>query len=151
MAKTHKSAIDWWIQLLVVLPMLTGSVVIVMGLATAQDRLRTVGVLATAGYCLLLGLVILPIVYVVGDHGLTIRAGLIRLRVPWDRLVDIAPSSSVTSSPAMSLKRLDVRYTKLDGTAKHVLISPVDRPAFLNDCAAASPKHKVDGDKLVAA
>jgi hypothetical protein len=135
----------------VVLPMLTGSVVIVMGLATGEDRLRTVGVLATAGYCLLLGLVVLPIVYVVGDHGLTIRAGLIRLRVPWTRLVEIAPSSSPQSSPAMSLKRLDVHYTKLDGAAKHVLISPVDRPAFLKDCAAASPKHKVDGDKLVAA
>ena len=151
MAKTHKSAIDWWIQLLVVLPMLTGSAIIVAGLATGHDRLRTIGVLSTAGYCLLLGLVVLPIVYVVGDHGLTIRAGLIRLRIPWDRLVEIAPSSSPMSSPAMSLKRLDVRYTKLEGTPKHVLISPLDRPAFLKDCAAASPKHKVDGDKLVGA
>jgi len=151
MAKTHKSAIDWWIQLLVVLPMLAGSAIIVAGLASGQDRLRTIGVLSTAGYCLLLGLVVLPIVYVVGDHGLTIRAGLIRLRVPWDRLVEIVPSSNPMSSPAMSLKRLDVRYTKLDGTAKHVLISPLDRPAFLQDCATVSPKHKLDGDKLVAA
>ena len=151
MAKTHKSAIDWWVHLLMGLPLLAGSGVIVAGLATGNDRLRTIGVLATAGCCLVLGLLVLPIVYVVGDHGLTIRAGLIRLRVPWDRLVEIAPSSSPMSSPAMSLKRLDVRYTKLDGTAKHVLISPVDRPGFLKDCAASSPKHKVDGDKLVAA
>jgi len=73
MSKTHRSAIDWWIQLAVVLPMLTGSAVIVVGLMHDDDRLRTVGVLATAGYCLLLGLFVLPIVYVVGDHGLTIR------------------------------------------------------------------------------
>jgi hypothetical protein len=151
MTKTHRSAIDWWIQLAVVLPMLTGSAVIVAGLVTDKDQLRTIGVLATAGYCLLLGLIVLPIVYVVGDHGLTIRAGMIRLRVPWDRLVGIAPSSKPTSSPAMSLKRLDVHYTKLEGGDRHVLISPVDRAKFLDDCATSSPKHQVEGDKLVAA
>jgi len=151
MSKSHRSAIDWWIQLAVVLPMLTGSVVIVVGLMHDDDRLRTIGVLATAGYCLVLGLFVLPIVYVVGDHGLTIRGGMIRLRVPWDRLVDIKPSSSVAGSPAMSLKRLDVHYKKLEGVDKHVLISPVDRASFLADCAAASPKHTRDGDTLVAA
>jgi hypothetical protein len=147
--KLYKTAYDWWLQLMLALPMLTGSAVIVAGLATGNDRLRTTGVLGTAGYCLLLGALVMPMTYVIRKGGLVIRFGMVRQRVPWDRIVDIVPSSSPISAPAMSLKRLDVRYQKGNGRETHTLISPADRAAFVRDCAEASGRHVVDGDKLV--
>jgi hypothetical protein len=147
--KMYKTAYDWWIQLLVVFPLLTGSIVIVAGIATGNDQIRTIGVLATAGYCLLLGFLVMPMVYVIRGEGLAIRFGLVRLRIPWDRVIQIEPTSSALSAPAMSLKRLDVRYRKGSGAETHVMISPSDRDAFVRDCAESSPRHRVDGDRLV--
>jgi len=148
--KTYRTAYDWWIQLLVTLPLLTGSIVIVAGITTGEDRLRTTGVLATAGYCLLLGALVMPMIYVIRGEGLAIRFGMVRMRIPWDRVIQIEPSSNPISGPAMSLKRLDIRYRKGNGHESHVLISPADREAFVRDCADTSPCHRVDGDRLIS-
>jgi hypothetical protein len=147
--KLYKTAVDWWLQVMLALPMLSGSGVIVAGLVMGNDRLRTTGVLGTASYCLLLGGLVMPMTYVIRKGGLVIRFGMIRQRVPWDRVVDIVPSSSPISSPAMSLKRLDIRYRKGNGRETHTLISPTDRAGFVRDCAEASGRHQVDGDKLI--
>jgi len=148
--KTYKTATDWWIQLMLVLPLITGSAVIVVGIATENDYMRTVGVLSTAGYCLLLGCLVMPMIYVIRGEGLAIRFGMVRMRIPWDRVIQIEPSSNPVSGPAMSLKRLDVHYKKGNGAETHVLISPSDRAAFVRDCGETSPCHRVDGERLIS-
>jgi hypothetical protein len=135
---------------MLVLPLITGSAVIVVGIATENDYMRTVGVLSTAGYCLLLGCLVMPMIYAVRGEGLAIRFGLVRLWIPWERVIQIEPSSNPVSGPAMSLKRLDVHYRKSNGTETHVLISPTDRTAFVRDCGETSPCHRVDGERLIS-
>jgi hypothetical protein len=57
-------------------------------------------------------------------------------------------STNPLSSPAFSLNRIDVRYTTDGGRERRILISPVDREAFMRDCARTSGHHRVDGDRL---
>jgi Bacterial PH domain len=87
---------------------------------------------------------------VIRGEGLAIRFGMVRMRIPWDRVIGIEPSSNPVSGPAMSLKRLDVHYKKGNGTETHVLISPSDRAAFVRDCGETSPRHRVDGERLIS-
>ena len=137
---TYKSRVDWWIAALLVLPPLASAMV----LATGEIMF---GVIGLAGYGLLITSLVLPIEYTVGDKALVIAYGMARQRIAWDHLIAMRPSRNPLSSPALSLRRLEIKYRKHDGREATVLISPVDRAAFVADCARAAGK-RADGESL---
>ena len=81
---------------------------------------------------LLLG-VGLPLWIFVGTHytfvrdELIVRSGPFRWRIPLRDIKSVTPTRDMLSSPALSLDRLRIDY----GKGRAVLVSPVDKDAFL--------------------
>nr|WP_228006857.1 PH domain-containing protein [Brevibacillus borstelensis] len=73
--------------------------------------------------------------YVIGDKELLIRYGPFRRAVPLDSIKTVRKTSNPASSPALSLKRLEISY----GNGSIVLISPKDRDAFLTELRRKCP------------
>ncbi len=93
------------------------------------------------------GLLVFPMRYGVGEEELTVRAGLLRWRVPLGQIESVRPSRSPFSSPALSLNRLEVRWGR--GLHRRVLISPRDRERFLGLLAERTGLVR-RGDSLAA-
>ena len=88
--------------------------------------------LIMAGVAVLVTVVTLLCVYpcrytIHADH-LAIRCGVVFYRVGWDDVVDVRPSRSWLSGPALSLRRVIVATRQ-----KHHIVSPVDREQFIED------------------
>lgn len=64
---------------------------------------------------------------------LVIRFGPARVRVPYDRIRAVEPSSNPLSSPALSLRRVRIDYDKPNGKGTFVLVSPQDRDGFMQE------------------
>ena len=56
--------------------------------------------------------------------------------IPISSITSIRPSRNPISSPALSLRRLSIRYNKYD----EILVSPKDREAFVAALKAANPQ-----------
>jgi membrane protein YdbS with pleckstrin-like domain len=95
----------------------------------------------------LYGGIVLPIRYTVASDHLVIRFGLIRSRVPYDKIQGVKPTRNPLSSPALSLNRLHLET----GSSLGPNISPKDREGFLRALAARAPHLKREGDRLVPA
>jgi hypothetical protein len=148
--KIYKSAVDSWMYPVLAIGPLVGVSVIVWSLISGKLLGVVIGAGQLAVFAAIFFGLVLPIRYEIAGDALTVRAGLMRIVIPWDRLRSIAPSSNPLSSPALSLRRLRVDYAKASGRDAWVLISPTDRAAFLADVAEASGRHKVHGDRLIA-
>lgn len=147
--RSFASRVDIWIAVALALGPLTGVAVLLSGMLGGNDGLFWTGVATCALVALIYGGLVFPMGYTVGAGGIAIRSGLMRIRIPWDRVDRAEPSSNPLSSPALSLRRIRIDYRKAHGASTFVLISPVDRQAFLAAAAAASPVHEVRGDTLV--
>lgn len=132
----------------------------------AQIDLRTVLVLAAGSLLPLLGLLwgrdewawgapALALAYFFGAYfpqsyettgeGLVIRAGLRRIRIPYDDIREVVPSAeSRKNSLALAKDRTLIRYR-----GKEVLISPVEREAFMLDIQMRAPHLVKVGSKLM--
>ncbi len=83
-------------------------------------------------FCVLLPLFILwgclTTYYLFSDNHLIIRYGPFKKRIPLDTITSVKKTSNPLSSPALSLKRLEISYNTYD----MVLISPKDREKFIS-------------------
>ena len=141
----YPTKIDWWLRPLLVVPVVSGG----LSIALAHDHTTVfVGWAALAAYALLMLTLGWPIRYTISPEELEIQFGLVHRHIRWDRLVSMDYSQNPLSSPAFSLDRIDVRYASASGSERSILISPVDREAFMGDCARASGHHRVDGGRL---
>lgn len=124
----YDSAVDLWIAL-----------ILLLGPSAA---------LAISGYCLLDGrpgeariffftafatiavtlAFTTPCRYTVDSDFLSIRCGLLHYQIPLGDIIDVEPSRTLISGPALSLRRVLVRTNKRN----HVL-SPSQREAFIDD------------------
>jgi len=77
---------------------------------------------------------------------LVVRSGPFRFRVLLAEITSIAPSRNPISSPACSLDRLEIRYR---GGRSRILISPEDKPGFLEALALRCEGLVRLGDRLV--
>ena len=77
---------------------------------------------ATAVLVLVVFLAGIPCQYTLADDHLLVRSGVVRWRIPYVQITDIAPSSSLWSAPAMSLRRVKVSYR---GRFMLVAVEPV--------------------------
>ncbi|KKX56197.1 hypothetical protein X546_05740 [Brevibacillus borstelensis cifa_chp40] len=132
------SKVDMWLAVLIVGTML---LVILEGLRTMfAGGLMSTGERAVlfivhfAVPCFILWL-FSSTYYVIGDKELLIRYGPFRRAVPLDSIITVRKTSNPASSPALSLKRLEISY----GNGSIVLISPKDRDAFLTELRRKCP------------
>ena len=122
-----KSAVDWWFYAVVVISGLL--IVVSIWPVFVHGGLVSISIGITT---LALGLG-LPLWLLFGTHYrldnqyLHIHCGPLRWRVPLAEIESIQPSRSFLSSPALSLDRLSITYSK----GKQVLISPADKAGFL--------------------
>ena len=122
-----KSAVDWWYYLVVVVVTIVTLFVILPPLASGQLSIP----LGVAIIILSVGLpvwLLLSTSYRVETDSMLINSGPFSWTIPLAEIQSIEPSRSPLSSPALSLDRLEIQY----GSGKSVLVSPVDREAFLD-------------------
>ena len=75
--------------------------------------------------------------YTIKDDRLFIRCGvLFHMTLPIDRITEITHKSTSLSSPALSAKRIGIRY----GRNNWVYISPQDQEAFISDLKSINPR-----------
>lgn len=145
MVTVYPTKIDWWLYPLLVVPLVSGGLSIVLG---HDQTTILVGWGALAAYALLMLTLGWPIRYTVSADELEIQFGLVHRHIRWAQLISMELSQNPLSSPAFSLDRIAVRYKNAGGRDRSILISPVDREAFMGDCARASGHHRVDGGRL---
>ena len=75
--------------------------------------------------------------YVIDGDTLFVFTGFFtKTIIPISSITSIRPSRNPISSPALSLRRLSIRYNKYD----EILVSPKDREAFVAALKAANPQ-----------
>ena len=87
--------------------------------------------------------------YEFGTAELVARCGPFRWRIPLGGIRSVTPSNNPLSSPATSLDRLSVRYASARGRSRRILLSPEDKPGFLEALAMRCPQLERAGDRLV--
>jgi membrane protein YdbS with pleckstrin-like domain len=125
---------DFWLVLIVM-----GSGIIL--LAVAVNQLITGGISnpetwITWGVAVLyigvISFLAYPVYYEITHSHLLIRSGLLlRYRIPLSSIERIQPTRSPLSSPAWSLDRLRIEYSK-SGKKQVIMISPNDKEMFLH-------------------
>lgn len=122
-----RSAVDWWFYVVIAVAGAVAVVAVLPVMATGSPGQIAFGVGA------LLFAVGLPLwllfstEYRVVEQALLVRSGPFRWTIPLAEISSVRESNSALSSPALSLKRLEVKY----GGGKSILLSPADRDGFL--------------------
>lgn len=75
--------------------------------------------------------------YTITDTFLTIRSGVFKWKVPIQSISKAEPTTDPAASPALSLDRIRIVY----GHTKSVLVSPVNKEAFLRDLHRLGVPH----------
>lgn len=125
----YPSKQDWWIILLAWIPLVA---TIGLGLFTMVEKASTLSeqILVFAS-CLVVPLFFLWMMmttyYLIEEKNLVIRFGPFKKTVPLASITSIRKTRNPMSSPALSLKRIEILYNRYD----MVLISPKDRDAFI--------------------
>jgi membrane protein YdbS with pleckstrin-like domain len=104
-----------------------------------------IGIVAMSALCV--GVMALPTYYEVGPDRLTIRSGILRWDVPLSSIESVVRTRNPMGSPAWSLDRLEVRWVRA-GTVQSIMISPLDREAFLRELATREPALSLRGYEL---
>ncbi len=84
--------------------------------------------------------------YKITSDKLIARCGPFTTVVSLDAIETISPSRSPAASPACSLDRLHVRYS---GSESGLLLSPIDKRAFLEALVARCSNLTLNGDTVV--
>lgn len=125
----YPSKQDWWIILLAWIPLVA---TIGLGLFTMVEKASTLSeqILVFAS-CIVVPLFFLWMMmttyYLIEEKNLVIRFGPFKKTVPLASITSIRKTRNPMSSPAISLKRIEILYNRYD----MVLISPKDRDAFI--------------------
>jgi len=124
--KRFNSAVDWWFYAVIVLTVLAAFYFAMPTINTEQASIAPITFL----FLVFIGLPIWLLFstnYKVSDRFLHVRSGPLSLEIPINKIHSIEKSGSILAAPALSLKRLKIRY----GEDRQVLISPKDRDEFI--------------------
>lgn len=93
------------------------------------NQAASIGAFAVAAFSVLVfGVAVIPCIYTLAADHLLVRSGLIRQRIPYRAIDDIAPSRNPLSAPALSLDRVRIAAGN-DST----LVSPKDKAGFIKE------------------
>lgn len=122
---SYPSRIDAWLVIAI-----GAAIVLVLAQAILLLNSAPLASLLAFGVAIFTALVVatmtLPCRYELHDSHLLIRCGMIRQRIAYADITDIAPSRSMASAPALSLRRVKISFAK-----SSQLVSPRDRDAFM--------------------
>jgi hypothetical protein len=133
---------DWWFSAII-----WGAVLFAAGSGAVE--LFTEDLSINSAVSILLPTLILPALviwlwkttyYILDEKNLLVRSGPIKKTIPLASIRSAKKSSNPLSSPALSLKRIEIRY----GTYHRVLISPKDRDEFLRQLAKRCPQADIE-------
>lgn len=128
----YVSAVDWWIVILLMLgPVIcVGMTGVLLQQGRPADALYCL--LAGAGTLLVTGLFTVPCRYTILQDSLTIRCGILFMRVPLGQIKAVEPSGSWLSGPALSIRRV-----KISTASRFYLVSPAERERFIEELTEA--------------
>lgn len=121
-----KSAVDWWFYA-GFLPLAGIAVVLlpfILPMGGLGAAIALLSLLAAFG---LMAWFLVSTFYQVEGEVLVIRCGPFRWRIPLAEIKSVRNSRSVVSSPALSLRRLQIDY----GVGESILVSPADAAGFV--------------------
>lgn len=130
--KVYPSAFDRWLMILIYSPPI---IMLLIGIYCAFTQLADEGIIFLSmglATTLLNLLVTYPCRYTLTPDSLNIRCGFIHQSIPLESIIGAELSSSWQSGPALSLRRVRVRFDK-----GQRLVSPVNREQFIADLLAA--------------
>jgi membrane protein YdbS with pleckstrin-like domain len=132
---------DFWLVLIVI-----GSGILLLAVAVSHVTTRGINnpeTWITSGVAILyigiISFLAYPVYYEITPSHLLIRSGLLlRYRIPLSSIESIQPTRSPLSSPAWSLDRLRIKYSK-SGRKQIIMISPKDKEIFLRHLVTMEP------------
>lgn len=149
MTLIHRSKVDTWLALVLVLGFLGTAAGMVVGVTEGRIPAVVAAIILLVDAPLMLWLPF-SIRYGIGAGELRLSCGPFRWRIPVDAIREVRPTRNPLSAPAASLDRLRIDYT-VRGKDRMALVSPRNKEAFLEDLALASPGLRLDGDRLTRA
>ena len=129
-ADTFPSRVDAWLVVVVA----GGIVAALAGAVAALESSPAESLLGFGGTAFMLLVIVLvgvPCEYTLADDHLLIRSGIVRQRIHYADITDVAPSRSLWAAPAMSLRRVKVSFG-----GRFQLVSPRDRERFIAELRA---------------
>ena len=133
-----KSAVDLWFYAVIAFVIITLGATIIPNLSVLQEQMSTAGlIILFAGLLLGIGLpiwMLFSTYYIVTPDTLIVRCAPFRWTIPRAEITAIVPSRSLLSSPALSLKRLEISYAN----SRAILVSPRDEAGF-RQCTGLHP------------
>ncbi|WP_397537800.1 PH domain-containing protein [Rummeliibacillus pycnus] len=132
---------DWWLTVIVWTAMLFS--ICSGGYAIIKETPSLGELLLTMTLTFLLPILILWLwlttFYLLEEDNLIIRYGPFKKIIPFESIKSIKKTMNPLSSPALSLKRLDIEY----GQYQNVVISPKDRDEFMEILSKRCPNAKI--------
>ncbi|QEI06300.1 PH domain-containing protein [Pigmentiphaga aceris] len=127
MTHAYPSRIDAWLVLVI-----GGTIGLVVTHGVLLLRTAPLAALISLGVAIFTGAIVavmtMPCRYELEENHLLIRCGMIRQRIAYADITGIAPSRSLLSAPALSIRRVKINFRH--GTQ---LVSPREREAFIVD------------------
>ena len=120
---------DWWV--LAFLVCLSGLLVQLLLTMQAKGNISAYPV-HSATYIITIFIIWWPLFntrYVVENEQLIVRCMFLKWIIPLNQIQRVSPTTNSIASPALSLDRIKIEYTK-NGENKFILLSPRDKTAF---------------------
>ena len=144
-SKTYKSNVDLWIAIILILVVVLGIFSIILSIFFGTSVNESIG-LGISGILMILSVIIfLPVNYTLLESQLLIRFGLFRHRINYQDINSVKRTFNLLSSPALSLKRIEIQYSKGIG---FTLISPNHIENFVKDLSAKCPHLRLENGEL---
>ena len=144
-SKTYKSNVDLWIAIILILVVVLGVFSIILSIFFGTSVNESIGLGITGIVMILSVLIFLPVNYTLLESQLLIRFGLFRHRINYQDIKSVKKTFNLLSSPALSLKRIEIQYSKGIG---FTLISPNDIESFVKDLSIKCPHLTLKDEEL---
>ena len=128
-----KSAVDWWYYLVILFVAISLLFSLAPQIHSGQTSVLFGGLVTAVSLGLPIWL-LFSTYYTIKADTLLIRSGPFSWNIPVSEIESVKPSRSAVSSPALSLKRIELTYRQ----GRRVFISPKDSQAFLKAIGHAS-------------
>lgn len=131
----YRSAVDWWVGVLLVFPVLMAAVMGVVLMFSGRPADASTMFLASVATLLVTAVFVVPCRYTFLKDALSIRCGLICYQIPYEAIREVKRSSTLRSGPAMSLNRVAIQTDR-----REHIVSPVQRERFIDQLRSRIPE-----------
>lgn len=130
-SNVYRSALDWWLAVLLIFPVLAATVIGVVLITHDRPADASSMFLTAAVILIVTGMFVVPCRYTFLTDALSIRCGVICYQIPYESIQGVTRSSTLRNGPALSLRRVAIETDRRD-----YIISPVQRERFIEQLKA---------------